>query len=156
MFSTFNCIPLQRLQAGQRFVWIAAAAALVAGFARYAQQPTFWLDEAFVAVSLRNPSFNVIFAPLEYGQIFPRIYLACIAVIRELLVYRIWALRLLPMLSFAAGTLFWALLLAKRSSKHLVLGLLGGGLLIGSSFWLEQSIQVKQYTLDVMLSLAEF
>jgi len=137
-------------------VWIAATVVLFAGFVRYAQQPTFWLDEAFVAVSLRNPSFRVIFAPLEYGQFFPRVYLACIAVIRELMGYRIWALRLLPMISFAVGTLFWAFLLARRSHKHLVLGLLGGGLLIGSSFWLDQSIQLKQYTLDVMLSLVPF
>jgi hypothetical protein len=155
VFSTSN-LSLPHLRPAQWAVWIAATAALVAGFLRYAQQPTFWLDEAFVAVSLRNPSFRVIFAPLEYGQFFPRVYLAFIAVIREVLGYRIWSLRLLPLLTFVNGTLFWAFLLAKRAGKHLVLGLLGGGLLIGSSFWLEQSIQLKQYTLDVMLSLVPF
>lgn len=147
---------LARLHAGQWVICVVALAIIAAGLARYIQQPTFWLDEAFVAVSLRNPSFDAIFAPLEYGQFFPRVYLAFIAVIREVLGYRIWALRLLPFLSFAVGTLFWAQLLAKKSRRSLLLGLIGGGLFIGSGLWLDQSIQLKQYTLDVMLSLIPF
>jgi hypothetical protein len=137
-------------------MFVVALAIIAAGLARYLQQPTFWLDEAFVAVSLRSPSFGSIFAPLEYGQFFPRIYLAFIALIREALGYRIWALRLLPFLSFAIGTLLWARLLARKSDRSLLLALMGGGLLIGSALWLDQAIQLKPYTLDVTLSLIVF
>ena len=156
VFLTSPLVRLSRLRSGQWFMLIAALLVVAAGVGRYAKQPTFWLDEAFVAVSLRNPSFPVIFAPLEYGQYFPRVYLTCIAMLRELLGYRIWALRLLPSLSFAVGTVFWAGLLVRRAGKHLLLGLLGGALLIGSSFWLEQAVQLKQYTLDVVLALVPF
>jgi hypothetical protein len=141
---------------GSLSVWTAAAALIAAASYRYFQQPTFWLDEAFVAVSLRSPSLQVIFAQLEYGQLFPRIYLSAIAIIREAFGYRIWSLRLLPFVSFIVGTLLWARLLVLRSRAHVELGFLAGALLIGATFWLDQAIQLKQYTFDVALALAPF
>jgi uncharacterized membrane protein HdeD (DUF308 family) len=149
--TTQNRITLSRLT-----VWVAAIAVIVAGLVRYAQQPSFWLDEAFVAVTLQRPSPHTIFAQLEYGQFFPRIYLAAIAALREVFGYTIWALRLLPFLSFIVATLLWARLLAKRSQSSALLNLLAAVLLVGASFWLDQAIQLKQYTFDVLLALVPF
>jgi hypothetical protein len=146
----------RRVEPGPLFVWTAAAALAAAACYRYFQQPTFWLDEAFVAVSLRSPSPQVIFAQLEYGQILPRIYLAAIAILREVFGYRIWSLRLLPFLCFIVGTFLWARLLVKRSRPRAVLGFLAAALLIGATFWLDQAIQLKQYTFDVILALVPF
>ncbi len=146
----------RRFDVGSLFVWTAAAALIAAGCYRYFQQPTFWLDEAFIAVSLRSPSPRVIFAQLEYGQLFPRIYLGAIAMVREVFGYRIWSLRLLPFLSFVCGTVLWARLLAGRSRRHASLGFLSCALLIGATFWLDQAIQLKQYTFDVLLALVPF
>lgn len=145
-----------RIDLGGLFVWTAASALVAAACYRYLQQPTFWLDEAFVAVSLRNPSLQVIFGQLEYGQLFPRIYLGAIALVREVFGYRIWSLRLLPFLSFIAGTVLWARLLVRRSRSHASLGFLAAALLIGATFWLDQAIQLKQYTFDVALAFAPF
>ncbi|MEK6300639.1 MAG: hypothetical protein AABO41_07965 [Acidobacteriota bacterium] len=146
----------RRLEPGSLFVWMAAAALAGAACYRYFQQPTFWLDEAFIAVSLRTPSLHVIFGRLEYGQLFPRLYLGAIAIVREALGYQIWSLRLLPFLSFVAATLLWARLLVLRARWHAALGFLAGALLIGATSWLEQAIQLKQYTFDVVLALAPF
>jgi len=137
-------------------LWIAAAAVLAFGLVRFTQQPTFWLDEAFVAVSLRNPSFHSIFAPLEYGQYFPRLYLFSIALLRQLLGYQIWVLRLLPVVSFAAATMLWAKLLGLRSQSTAFAGILGAALLLGSGFWLDQAIQLKQYSFEAALALIPF
>ena len=137
-------------------IWLAAAAIILVGIVRYFDQPSFWLDEAFIALSLRSPSIQTIFGPLEAGQLFPRLYLAIIAVLREALGYRIWVLRLLPSLSFAIATLMWARLLAKRCGRSLPSELIAGALLLGSTFWLDQAIQLKQYTLDVLLALVPF
>src|SRR6185295_5128676 len=82
-------------------LWLVAAAVILVGVGRYFDQPSFWLDEAFIALSLRSPSIQTIFGPLEAGQLFPRVYLAIIAILREALGYRIWVLRLLPSLGFA-------------------------------------------------------
>jgi hypothetical protein len=147
---------IRRLGAGNWAILAAAGAVLVAGALRYAHQPTFWLDEAFVAASLRNPSPRLIFAPLEYGQYFPRLYLSCIALLRYAAGYQIWVLRLLPFLSFVIATLLWARLLARRTRGILVASLLAGGLLLGGGYWLDQAIQLKQYTFDVMLALIPF
>lgn len=147
---------VQHLRAGDWAILAGAAAVLIAGALRYAHQPTFWLDEAFVAISLRNPSPSIIFASLEYGQYFPRLYLSCIALLRQAAGYDFWVLRLLPFLSFVIATLFWARVLAKRTGGILVVSLLAGGLLLGAGYWLDQAIQLKQYTFDVMLALIPF
>lgn len=137
-------------------IWMAAAAMVLVGVVRYFEQPSFWLDEAFIALSLRSPSIQTIFGPLEAGQLFPRVYLAIIAVLREALGYRIWVLRLLPSLGFAIATLLWARLLAKRCGRSLPSALIAAALLLGSTFWLDQAIQLKQYTLDVLLAIVPF
>lgn len=137
-------------------IWLAAAAVILVGAVRYFEQPSFWLDEAFIALSLRSPSIQTIFGPLEAGQLFPRVYLAIIAVLREALGYRIWVLRLLPSLGFAISTVLWARLLAKRCDRSLPSALIAAALLLGSTFWLDQAIQLKQYTLDVLLALVPF
>jgi hypothetical protein len=144
------------IKLSRAIIWVACALIIIAGVARYAGQPSFWLDEAFVAVSLRSPTPDTIFAQLEYGQFFPRIYLAAIALLREIFGYRIWALRLLPFLSFTVASLLWARVLARRARSFAALNLLASALLIGSSLWLDQAIQLKQYTLDVLLALIPF
>ncbi len=137
-------------------VWLSLAALILAGFIRYIGGPSFWLDEAFVAITLKNFSLQKIFAPLEYGQYFPRLYLLLIGALREWLGYHIAVLRLLPFLCFMVASFFWAKLLNKRSGSFVVVGLLAASMFLGSTFWLDQSIQLKQYTLDVLMALIPF
>ena len=148
--------PPKSLPSHSGTVWIAVALLIVACGLRYLRFPSFWLDEAFVAISLRTPSLHGIFGPLEYGQYFPRIYLASIALLREAAGYRIGVMRLLPFICFIVATAFWGRLLVKRVSGRLSLALLAGALLLGGSMWLDQGIQLKQYTFDVMLALIPF
>jgi len=156
VFSSAMPMPERTGKIAPSIIWLAAAAIIAVGVARYFEQPSFWLDEAFIALSLRSPSIQTIFGPLEAGQIFPRMYLAIIAVLREALGYRMWVLRLLPSLAFAIATLLWARVLIKRCGRPLPVGLIAGALLLGSTFWLDQAIQLKQYTLDVLLALIPF
>ncbi len=137
-------------------IWLSAAFVIVVCVVRYVQAPSFWLDEALVALSLRDASPVELFGKLERGLYFPRIYLICIAGIREIFGYHIWSLRLLPAVSFISGTILWARLLSRRSASSLKLNLLAGALLIGSTFWLEQAIQVRHYSFEVMLALVPF
>ena len=146
----------QRLTPSGLILSISASLVIAACIIRYWLAPSFWLDEGFVAVALRDPSPQSIFSPLAYGQFFPRIYLSAIAVLRELFGYRVWVLRFLPSLSFIIATILWARLLAKRSGSFVTVAVLSAGLLVGGSFWLDQSIQLKQYTLDVLVALIPF
>ena len=148
--------PLTKNLTSRGGISIVVTLLIVACALRYLRFPSFWLDEAFVAVSVRTPSLHGIFGPLEYGQYFPRIYLAAIALLREVAGYRIGVIRLLPFLCFIAGTLFWGRLLMKQVGGHAALGVLAAALLLGGSLWLDQGIQLKQYTFDVMLALVPF
>jgi hypothetical protein len=145
-----------RITPARSIICLSALAVIAACVIRYCFAPSFWLDEAFVATSLRDPSPQSIFSPLRYGQFFPRIYLSAIAALREIFGYQIWVLRLLPSLSFIIATILWARLLAKRSGSLVALAALSGALLLGSSFWLDAGIQLKQYTLDVLVALIPF
>ncbi|HXG93900.1 MAG TPA: hypothetical protein VNN73_16270 [Blastocatellia bacterium] len=151
-----NSSASSRARINRLIIFFAAAAIILAGIIRYIAQPSFWLDEAFIASSLLEPSRQSIFGPLEYGQFFPRIYLASIAALRETFGYHIWDLRLLPTLSFIVATVMWARLLAQRSREYLTVALLAAASFIGSMLWLDQAIQLKQYTFDVMLALVPF
>jgi hypothetical protein len=151
-----NSSRLWSIFSGRSFIWAVAAAVVALGILRYYQAPSFRLDEAFIAVSVRSRSLQSIFAPLEFGQYFPRFYLAAIIISRNMLGYQVWVLRLLPTLSYVIGTLFWARLLAKRSGRRLIPGLLSAALLLGASFWQEEAIQLKQYTLDVLVAIIPF
>ncbi len=141
---------------GRRIVWLSLTAIILAGAIRYFHFPAFWLDEAFVAVSLKEFSLQKIFAPLEYGQYFPRLYLMVIGALREGLGYHIAVLRLLPFLCFIIASFWWAKLLNKRVGSFAVVGGIAGAMFIGSIFWLDQAIQLKQYTFDVLLALIPF
>jgi hypothetical protein len=145
-----------RIEIASLAVWLAGGALIGVAVMRFLQEPSFWLDEAFVALSLRDPSPATIFARLQYGQLFPRVYLAAIALLREAFGYRIWSLRLLPTVSFVVATLFWMRLLVLRSRTSVATSVLAGVLFLGSSFWLDQAIQLKQYSFDVLLALVPF
>jgi hypothetical protein len=142
--------------AGWVAILMSCSALVIDCVVRYAPGHSFWLDEAFVAVNLRSPSLRDVFGPLEYGQYFPRLYLAAIAGVREVLGYSTWSARLLPALCFVIATVLWGRLLLLRSRAFVPVALLGAALLLGSSFWLDQSAQLKQYTLDVLLALLPF
>src|SRR5436309_4160422 len=58
-------------------ILLTAAAVMVAVcLARYLKNPSFWLDEAVIAVTLKNPSSSTIFSGALRGVYFPRLYLS--------------------------------------------------------------------------------
>ena len=122
----------------------------------FIRMPSFWLDEAYVALAVQEPGFSDIFSRMERGHYFPRVYLLMIAGIRNFFGYQFWVLRLLPTLFFIGGTVVWARVLATRTKGSIVAAAFAAFLLLGSNFWLEQAIQVKQYSLDVLVALLPF
>lgn len=147
---------INQIISGRLFVWIAATFVILVCIVRFIEAPSFSLDEAWIAVDLRDPSLESIFSRLPKGLFFPRLYLSCIAGFRELLGYKIWVLRLVPSFFFIVATVVWARLLTKRCGSLLSANLLGGALLMGSFFWLGQAIQLKQYSFDVLVALIPF
>jgi hypothetical protein len=76
--------------------------------AQYLSLRSLWLDEAFVAISVKERTLPGLFSELAYGQQFPRLYLSLIWLLRESCGYEIWTLRLLPMVFGIAAILLWS------------------------------------------------
>ncbi len=145
-----------KFKLAQFFVYLASIFVILACVIKFVQLPTFWLDEAWVANAIYQPSLEKIFSRLPNGVVFPRFYLSFIAILCKIFGYKIWVLRFFPTIFFILGTVLWAKLLVKRINNSVMAGFLAGSLLIGSFYWLEQSIQLKQYSLDVFVGLIPF
>lgn len=140
----------------QFFIYLAGVLVILVCVIRFIKFPTFWLDEAWVANALQHPSLETIFSRLPNGVIFPRFYLSIIACFCHILGYKIWVLRFFPSLFFILATILWVKFLSKRLNNSFFPSLLASALLISSFYWLEQAIQLKQYSLDVLLALIPF
>ena len=138
--------------------WIALACGvgIVAFTARtFLLDGSYFLDEASVALSLDGMTVLETFTGelAGGGQNFPRFYLLLIRGVRLLLGPETWATRLLPFLAFLGATFLWLRLLVVRFGRRPELVLLGAVLLALSSSWWIYSTVLKQYSLDVFLTL---
>lgn len=141
--------------------WIAALGFLAiasVGTALFLRDGSYFLDEASVVLSFTERGlFETFTGPLAGGgQDFPRFYLALIRGVRALLGPSTWATRLLPFLFFLAATALWMRLFVVRFRDRPLLVLLGVILTATISTWLIYGAMVKQYSLDVFLTLAVF
>jgi len=127
------------------------------GLERYLENPSFWVDEAIVAESLRDFGIREIFGPLgPGGNSFPRIYMLVIQGLKEVFGYETWVLRALPFAFYLAATYLWLRLLALRLEKLPLLAALALALLLLPTSWFAYSVMLKQYTFDVFLSVLLF
>lgn len=75
---------------------------------------SLWLDEAFVAVNVRERSLDGLFKILDYSQLFPRLYLSAVWMLQHVFGYELWTLRLLPCLFGVTAVIFWSRILWKE------------------------------------------
>ncbi|MFQ5766927.1 MAG: hypothetical protein ACE5ID_02965, partial [Acidobacteriota bacterium] len=145
-----------RPDGGTAAIFVLAFAVLVVeGLTRWLRDPSFWLDEAYIAMNLKG-SLGDLFSPLLYGQWFPRLYLAAIGLVQGWLGPSTKVLRLLPFSCFLAASGLSCLILFRLFGRWQLLSLLALGLLISTDVWILQAASLKQYTFDVMLGLIPF
>jgi hypothetical protein len=140
-------------------LWIALSCGLfIAAFGArsFLLDGSYYLDEASVVLSLDGLTASETFRGklAGGGQNFPRFYLLLIRGVRALLGPETWATRLLPFLAFLAATALWMRLLVVRFGARPELVLLGPVLLAMSPSWWIFGIVVKQYSLDIFVTLA--
>jgi hypothetical protein len=141
--------------------WIAFVGALLiggVGLSAYLRDGSYFLDAASVVLSFDELGVLESFRePLSGGgQSFPRFYLFLIRGVRWLFGPETWATRLLPHLFFLAATALWMRLFFLRFASRPALVLLGVLLVTMAPTWWVYSAVVKQYSLDVFLSLGLF
>jgi len=117
------------------------------------QVKPFWVDEWRVIYNLKYKDAGALWGPLDYMQQFPRVYLELIKTFTAPFHYSYFTLRF-P--SFVVGTC--TILLSYRLMKRIYLrehfNKFLFVLILVSSFTLtEYFVQIKQYTMDILLSL---
>ena len=113
----------------------------------------FWIDEWRVIYNLKFKNASELWGQLYYLQQFPRLYLSVVKVFTEAFDYSYTALRI-P--SLVVGTL--AMLLAWRLMRRIYLKddwlqYLLVIVVVSSPAFTRYFVQIKQYTMDIMLSL---
>ncbi len=106
----------------ENLFWLFCVAVVLGlGLQRFLEDGSLWIDEAFIAITVKNASALDLFGPVGMGHSFPRVYLLAIHGLTQTLGYETWVLRLLPFLFFALATGLWFRLLFNRLSAFPVL-----------------------------------
>ena len=147
---------ISREQLSRWIAWLGGIGIASVGASLFLQDGSYFLDEASVVLSFEDRGVIESFlGPLSGGgQNFPRFYLLFIRGVRAVLGPDTWSTRLLPFLCFLGATVLWMRLFLLRFRRRPELVLLGLVLLaMAPSWWLYAAV-VKQYSLDVFVTLA--
>jgi hypothetical protein len=114
----------------------------------------FWVDEWRVIYNLKYKSPALLFGPLDFMQQFPRVYLEIIKAFTSLFDYSYFTLRL-PSFIVGSITIIFGYRLAKKiyppeNLNRFLLVMI----LVSSYTFTQYFVQMKQYTMDILLSLA--
>lgn len=118
-----------------------------------AQIKPFWVDEWRVIYNLKFKTAATIWGPLDYMQQFPRVYIEMIKAFTSRFDYSYFTLRL-PSYLVGTFTIFFCYRLMNRIYKPGHFNrFLFVMILISCSTFTEYFVQIKQYTMDILLSL---
>lgn len=147
---------ISREQLSRWIAWLGGVGIALLGASLFLQDGSYFLDEASVVLSFDERGvFESFLGPLSGGgQNFPRFYLLLIRGVRAIFGPETWATRLLPFLCFLGATSLWMRLFLRRFERRPELVLLGVVLLSMAPSWWFYAAVVKQYSLDVFVTLA--
>lgn len=143
---------VMRILAHPALPWAIIAAGILLRLRLYLANFSLWLDEAMLAVSVRDTEFAGLFAPLiEYSQTAPIGFLLVVKSLSLLFGNGEPVLRLLPLLA-GIGALVLFHPVAKRLLP-LPLSLVALALFAGNEHLLRYSAEFKQYSCDVFFAV---
>ena len=149
-----------RSDRGKLGTWLLPLAALTMagiGLERLLEDGSFWTDEAFIAVSLRDLPGTDLFGALGAGgNSFPRFYLLALQGVMNVFGYETLVLRALPFGFFLVASYVWLKLIFSRLRGFPLLAVLAFSLMLLATSWFAYSSMLKQYTFDVLLAALLF
>jgi len=145
----------QRIKPRFSFEYTATLLAIGLGlalrFRQYSLNLSFWLDEAMLALNIVNRNFGGLVRPLDYDQGAPLGFLWIVKTFESVLGNHEYSLRLF---TFLAGCLsLFALWWLARQLIQPVGGVLALLLFASSRYLVSYGTQVKQYAVDVTVTL---
>ena len=148
-------VPVQEaISRGLTILGIVAIVSIIV--IRYARDGSFWLDEASIALSFRDLELGQVFDRLIGSQSFPRLYFLVIKSARDVFGYETQVLRFFPFVFAIAASVLYLRLFRLRFAMAPALLAVAILLNLIPASWFVYSAFLKQYTLDVFLSLLPF
>lgn len=113
----------------------------------------FWLDEWNIIYNLKTKTHSQLWGHLEYMQQFPRVYLQIIKYITSPFEYSYSSLRLPSFVVHTAGLIFCFILSGRIFGKQNAYRFFWLLIYASYSTSIEYFVQVKQYTMEMLLAL---
>ncbi len=130
-------------------MWLSVALSLI----QFLYNRSIWLDEAMLSLNIINRSYSELLNPLEYLQVAPIGFLWIEKFFSELIPNSEYGLRIFPLLCFWMSIyLFYKV--ATILFKNTKITLLALSLFCLNTSLLYYSSEVKQYMVDVLVSLS--
>ncbi len=113
----------------------------------------FWVDEWFILYNLKTKDAAGLFGHLDLLQQFPRVYLEILKSFTSFFNYSYFSLRL-PSYLVSVSTVILSYKMMKKIFDHQVFARYLFVLILVSSFtFTEYFVQIKQYSMDILLSV---
>ena len=125
-------------------VWVFAAAGVAMRVAQYVANRSLWVDEAMLALNLRDHGFAALVGPLDYDQAAPVGFLLASKAVTLALGYSEYALRLLPLVASVASVFLFRKLILRTLTRGA--GAIAMLLFAISSYLVYYGAEVKQYS----------
>lgn len=119
---------------------------------QYLANRSLWLDESSIVASVLNRSFGGLLQPLDYGQTAPVGFLFLVKLATTVFGNSEYALRLVPLLAGLAALLASVPVARRYVSRNAVPTAVA--LFALAPFLIYYASEVKQYSLDVLVSVA--
>ncbi len=132
-------------------LWLLVGLGVLLRLAQYLYNRSLWVDEAALALNIRNRSFSELFYPLDYAQAAPIGFLIVEKLLYQTLGHSEYVLRLFP---FLCGVI--ALFLLRKVAVDFLgeqAALISLGLFAVSSRLVYYASELKPYSSDVCIAL---
>ncbi len=113
----------------------------------------FWLDEWYIIHNIKFRTAQELWGKLEFMQQFPRVYLHIVQYVAEAANFSYSSLRLTSFIVHILALIFCYNLSARIYPPRSLYRFLWVALYLSSATALEYFVQVKQYTMDMLLGL---
>ena len=119
----------------------------------FTQIRPFWLDEWFIIYNLKTRDTAGLFGQLEFMQQFPRVYLVLLKLFTSFFNYSYFSLRAPSFMVGIAVIMFSYKMMRKIFDAQIFARYLFVLVLVSSITFTEYFVQIKQYTMDILLSV---
>jgi hypothetical protein len=146
---------MRKYSTEQITVAIIITLGIIASLIQFIYNPSFWQDEASLALNIIHRNSFDLLKPLDYGQVAPILFLQIEKLFSTILPNTEYGLRLFPLLCFW-GAIFLFFQIIKKQLDSVYARIAALSLFVFGFIFIYYATEVKQYMSDVFVLLCVF